>query len=408
MAGRGSTPVPAWRSSCSSPTSLAAAAVIIFVLGASRWFIFADDEDFLIRRSAFDLGGLFQPHRGHWVTLPVLVYRAVFWLFGLDYRAYLVVLVVAHLGTAALLRLIMRRAGVGPWPATAVAAVLVLFGPGGEDILWSFQITFVGAIAFGLIQLVLADHDGGLDRRDVLGLLAGAAALMCSAVGPAMVVAVGMAVLLRRGWRIAAFHVVPLATLFTIWYLTHLDAIGEGVDLARPGGLGTGRVLRHHLAHGDRPVRLARRWPGGRAAPRRGDPCRSRPGLATAELASLANGREPARGPVHRGRHHAPLLSGSRSSSSLGIGTESRYLYLFVACALPILAVAVDALARRWIPVGVGPARADRGVLHPQRDGVRLDRRRSQRGVLPGREAGAPPGRRLAAGHPGTTLGSAR
>ena len=62
----------------------------------------------------------------------------------------------------------MRRAGVGPWTATIVAAVFVLFGPGEENIVWAFQFTFVGAIMFGLVHLILSDHDGPVDRRDWL------------------------------------------------------------------------------------------------------------------------------------------------------------------------------------------------------------------------------------------------
>ncbi len=74
----------------------------------------------------------------------------------------------------------MRRAGVGPWLATAAAGSFVLFGPGSEDIVWAFQIGFTGALAFGLVQLCLCDHDGGIGRRDVLGVGAGLLALMCS------------------------------------------------------------------------------------------------------------------------------------------------------------------------------------------------------------------------------------
>ena len=49
----------------------------------------------------------------------------------------------------------------------------MFFGAGAENILVVFQITFVGALVFGLVQLLLADHDGPIDRRDWFGLLAG-------------------------------------------------------------------------------------------------------------------------------------------------------------------------------------------------------------------------------------------
>ena len=88
------------------------------------------------------------------------------------------------------------------------------------DILWPFQITYVGALVFGLTHLLLADHDGPFDRRDWLGLAAGAAGLMCSGVAIAMVVAVGVATLIRRGVRIAAVHTVPLGVAYVIWLST--------------------------------------------------------------------------------------------------------------------------------------------------------------------------------------------
>ena len=85
----------------------------------------------------------------------------------------------------------------------------MFFGAGAENILVAFQITFVGALVFGLTQLLLADHDGPLDRRDWLGLLAGFAGLLCSGVAITMTVVVGLAVLLRRGLARLARGAVP-------------------------------------------------------------------------------------------------------------------------------------------------------------------------------------------------------
>ena len=66
-----------------------------------------------------------------------------------------------------------------------VAASFVLFGPGEDNILWAFQIGFAGALVLGLTQLMLADHDGPIDRRDWLGLLAGLAGQAAAAGGAA-------------------------------------------------------------------------------------------------------------------------------------------------------------------------------------------------------------------------------
>ncbi len=95
--------------------------------------------------------------------------------------------------------------------------MFVFLGAGAENILVVFQITFVGSLLFGLVQLLLADHDGRLDRRDVLGLLAGFAGLLCSGVAVSMTITVGYAMLMRRGWRAALFHTAPLGATYLLW-----------------------------------------------------------------------------------------------------------------------------------------------------------------------------------------------
>ena len=143
--------------------------------------------------------------------MPIVVYRVLWQVVGLrSYVPYVGLAIVLHLVAAALLRVVMRRAGVRPWTATLAASVFVLFGAGAQDILWAFQITFTGALVFGLMHLLLADHDGPIDRRDWLGLGAGLLGLMCSGVAVTMVIVVGIATLLRRSWRVAALHTVPL------------------------------------------------------------------------------------------------------------------------------------------------------------------------------------------------------
>jgi hypothetical protein len=181
------------------------------------WFQL-DDWDFIAARTGGNVGDLLRPHFEHWTTLPILAYRLMWAVFGLrTIVPYEALVVIAHLAVAALLRVVMRRAGVGPWLSTLAATVFVFLGAGAENILVAFQITFVGSLAFGLVHLLLADHDGPVDRRDLLGLLAGLAALMCSGVAISMTITVGYAMLLRRGWRIALLHTVPLGAIYLLW-----------------------------------------------------------------------------------------------------------------------------------------------------------------------------------------------
>jgi hypothetical protein len=196
----------------------AVAGVLWFVTARRQWFQ-ADEWDFLAGRTAGDLGDLFRDHYGHWSTLPILVYRCLWWVVGLrSYLPYLALVVLLHLTIAALIRCVMRRAGVGPWVATSAASAFALFGSGLEDVTWAFQIGYEGSLVLGITHLLLADHDGGFDRRDVLGIATGLAGLMCSSIGIVMTAVVGLAVLMRRGWKAAALHTAPLVLAYVVWW----------------------------------------------------------------------------------------------------------------------------------------------------------------------------------------------
>lgn len=193
---------------------LAVAFVVLLVAGRDDWFSGGDWN--LINGPA--TRDLFLPVEQHWTTVPLLVFQGLFRAFGLSYTPYLVVAVAIHLTIAALVRLVARRAGVRPWIATLLAAPIVLFAPGFLSVLMPIQITQNLSLAFGLGQLLLADHEGRDRRRDALALGAGVLGLMSSGIMPALVLGTGVALLLRRGWRAAAIQTVPLGLLFLAWY----------------------------------------------------------------------------------------------------------------------------------------------------------------------------------------------
>jgi hypothetical protein len=199
--------------------SIEAGALVLWLhMGRNRWF-YNDSWDFLAARRLGDVGDLFRPHNKHWSTLPIVVYRLLWWAFGVrTYVPYLLLVIVLHLTVAALLRVVMRRAGVDAWIATAAAGFFAFYGAGYENILDAFQIGFCGSLVFGLTHLLLADHDGPLDRRDGCGLAAGAAGMLCSGVAVTMIAVVGIAVFLRRGWRCALVHTAPLAVAYVVWW----------------------------------------------------------------------------------------------------------------------------------------------------------------------------------------------
>lgn len=194
--------------------------LLLFVFGSFYWFARDDDWGLLVGRSLGSFDDLVRPQHQHWLTVPVITHQLMYQVFGLrSYLPYQLLVVLLHLTLAALLRVVMRRAGVHPWIATVAAGVFVLYGTGEYNILSTIQVGMVGSLVLGLTQMLLADHDGGFDWRDGVALVAGLLALMSSGTGPIMVAVVGAAVLLRRGWRAAALQTVPLGVVYLWWYL---------------------------------------------------------------------------------------------------------------------------------------------------------------------------------------------
>jgi hypothetical protein len=215
--------------------ALVVAGVIFIRIARRSWFGY-DDWDFLAARTVGDLQGLLVPHGDHWSTIPILTYRALWQLFGLEFTAYVVVAVLLHLTIAGLLWVVMRRATVEPWIAASAAAAFAFFGSGYETTVKLFALNFGGwPIVLGLCHLLLSDHDGAWSKRDWLGLLAGLGAIASSVVGVPMVLAVGVATWMKRGLRVALWHTTPLAVVYVAWY----------VRFAKSGpGASPGDVLR--------------------------------------------------------------------------------------------------------------------------------------------------------------------
>jgi predicted lipoprotein with Yx(FWY)xxD motif len=330
--------------------------IAVLVMGQHKWFVL-DDWPFLTARKVGSLNSLFRPANGHWSTVPVVVFRGLYAVFGLrTYLPYEAVVLILHLTAGALLRTLMRRLGVGAWIATVAASLFVLFGAGYENIIWATQIGFVGSLVFGLTQLLLAGHDGPLSRRDSLGLLAGVVGLMCSGLAVAMTVVVGLVALARRGWRPALFHTAPLAALYVAWWLgfgSHyykghgvVGSLGSLANWVETGFVasfnamgqvpGVGIVLAAVLVVG-----LVLAWHG---LDRRMLSVRAAPPAALLVGAFLFI--------VMAGWQREVLqqfkLSGAR---------DGRYMDILVAMMLPAIAVAADAIVRRWretTPVVVG------------------------------------------------------
>jgi hypothetical protein len=196
---------------------LLGASGFLLLLWGSKLTFFLDDWEFLLYRRDFDADAILAPHGEHIVALPVLIYKALLATFGmssaLPFRA---VSTGLFLLSAALLFLYLRRP-LGDWPALAGVTIVLFLGAAWEDLLWSFQIGYFGAMATGLGALLALDRGGR--RADVLACVLLVIAVLFSSLGLPFAVAAAVQVLVRPDrWRRLWVFAIPLA-VYALWWV---------------------------------------------------------------------------------------------------------------------------------------------------------------------------------------------
>ncbi|HWT89689.1 MAG TPA: hypothetical protein VN179_01110, partial [Solirubrobacterales bacterium] len=130
----------------------------------------------------------------------------------------LVILVALLLGAAGCLFVYVRRR-LGPWPALLMTTLLLFLGPAWQDLLWPFQVGFVGSSLCGLAALLALENGSRRWDAAACALLVTSAAF--SSLGLAFAVAAAVDVLQRhreRGWGRAYVAGAPLL-FYAGWYL---------------------------------------------------------------------------------------------------------------------------------------------------------------------------------------------
>lgn len=324
--------------------ALAASIPVYYVVGRYQWFI-RDDWAFVLTRDRMrrQFGWddwLFTAQDGHWMTPPLIVYRLVESIFGLgSYWPFLVPTVALHVGAVLLVRVLCRRMGVHEWTTTLLCIALLWFGGGWENIVFAVQITYnISLVAF-LAQLVLTDHDGPPDRRDVLGAALGVIGVMSSGFGPFFIVGVGLFLALRHRWVAAAVAVVPQGLAYAWW------AVTWGADVASETVTGPRTLAPVFAARG-----ITTTFERLVAVP-------SLAGVAIlASLAVVFTTREP------RTRTLAITLWVVPTLMFLGVGVQrigfgldsagsSRYVHIAAMLVVPLLGRTVDSVARWSTPL---------------------------------------------------------
>ena len=312
--------------------------IVLLYCNRDQWF-FGDEWDFLGHRGVSGAErSLWEPHTEHWSTGPILIYRALYAVYGLrTYVPYVVVVALLHVAVAHLLWRVLLQAGVDQVIATAVATIFVFLGAGYENLLWAFQIGFIGSVALGLGVLLLVNHEGRWGARDVGGWVVSIAGLMFSGVSVTMVTVAGLTVLMRRGWRHAALTVSLPGAIYLTWFFL----IGDKNVGDNERTLDDVFKYPEYIWNGLRTaVEETVGFPGAGAV--------ILLGLAAFLLRRGGRSRGPA-APAFACALGALMLFAIIATGRAGLGIEqsgaSRYTYLVMALAVPAIGLALAELA---------------------------------------------------------------
>jgi hypothetical protein len=198
--------------------ALLASALLLLVLD-SRLTFFQDTFEFLMNRRAFSADSILKPHNEHIVVIPVLLMQLLLVVFGMSSAMpEYVLLTVCLLATAVLLFVYVQRR-LGPWLALMATALLLFIGPAWQDVLWPFEIGFVGSVLFGIAMLLALERED--ERGDLLACLFLLISIAFNSLGIAFAVGAFVELVqhrrsrgLRRAWVVG----VPLL-LYALWYL---------------------------------------------------------------------------------------------------------------------------------------------------------------------------------------------
>ncbi len=223
--GHGVRAAPAADSTRSLAASIAAVAVTLLgclvIARASRGLTFSgDDWGFITDRRGFSAGVFLRPHNEHLSALPIAAYKLLLAVFGASsYVPFMALLLITH-GVVCLLVYAIARRYVGPWAALAPTAILAVLGPAWQDLLWAFQVGYLGSVAAGLGMVLCLEWRSRAGERGAAALLC--VSLLCSSIGVAMVVLGLVLVVLQRPWTWRRLWVIAVpVVLYLIWYAVY-------------------------------------------------------------------------------------------------------------------------------------------------------------------------------------------
>jgi hypothetical protein len=208
---------------------------------------FYDEWAFVQFRRGWGVDGFFEPHVGHLVAVPALLYRIGFELFGLThYRPFRWLGLVAHFTVVAAAWVYVRRR-CGELAALAVGAAVALLGAGWQNIYFPFSISHTLALSTAIGAWLLIERCSG--RADRVASALHVVSIGCSGIGLPPLAGTALALAIRREWRRLGVVVGPAAVSWLAW-----------MAIVRPSG--RTRLSNLPLA----PRYMVDMWAGGAAA----------------------------------------------------------------------------------------------------------------------------------------------
>jgi hypothetical protein len=198
---------------------IAALVASVAILWLARSFTFYFDEwTFILSAPDWTWATYLQPHNVHPVMLTRAIYAALFATVGLhSYLPYMGVLLALHAASVVLLFEVVRRRA-GDLVGLGATALLIVLGAGWEDLLWAFQIQFIGSVACGL-GMLLALQGQPRRRNRFLAAALLTASLMFSGVGLFFGVAAAVQLAATPGRRRDLLWLAPVAVALGAWFL---------------------------------------------------------------------------------------------------------------------------------------------------------------------------------------------
>lgn len=321
--------------------SLAAVAAVFVYIGRNQWFFF-DEWDLLVTRSQWDV---FAPHNGHLSFGLVLLITVLELIFGLHtYFPFLAVTIAVHLLLVHLLWRLMTRLGAHPLIALLASLVFAVLGAGSANTLWAFQTAFIVPLPLGIAVILLAMRPTWTRRAGAAAIVFMLVALSFQSTALPTLLVVVMFLCVRHGLRpaviLAAATLVPYGAWYLLFNLGNHSTAALGASSISDFTIGVPQYMVAAFVNG-----LEALGPFGPLAP------------VVVALIGIWALLELRRTGLHAASPAIFLTGGAlafgfivavtRLNVGIADAASGRYVYVYAALLLPLVANALTSLVRK-------------------------------------------------------------